>query len=105
MTFSCCRQFPLTPAGFRYLCVTSPAPQRHCFSQNKSQDSQSLGDAAFAAELDDREGIAYSLLLQTLCHDIENLAQPKLVSLQRGNPFLPSAVHSQERKMFIQLLK
>lgn len=61
MTFSCCRQFPLSPAGLRYLCAPSPAPQRHCSSQNESQDSQSLGDAAVTAPLHDREGSMFHL--------------------------------------------
>lgn len=51
------------------------------------------------------EKVAYSISLQTLCHDTANLALPKLGSLQRGPSFLPGAVHSHEGKMLIQLLK
>lgn len=50
------------------------ALQRHYFSQNECQDSQSLVDTAFIAEVDDGEGSRFHLIFmlhKTLCRDNE----------------------------------
>lgn len=102
MTFSSC-SFPFTQLGS----VTWVCPARPAASPPFPEPILGLfgpGGCCFTAELDDRE-VACSTSLQTLCHDIEKLALPRLVSLQRGNSLLPSAAHSPERKMFVQLLK
>jgi len=49
--------------------------------------------------------IFFSCHVRHLTMAMNSLALPKLRSLQRGNSFLPSAVHSHDRKMLVQLLK
>lgn len=93
-------QFPLSPAGFHYLCVTSLT----AFPRTNPRTLSPWGMLHLLLSLM-AEKVVCSILLKTLCYDIENLALSKLVSFQGGNPFMPSAVHSRERKMLVQLLK
>lgn len=67
--------------------LSGMASQRHCFSQNECQDSQSLVDAACIAEDDDGEGSRFHLIFmprKTLCHDNEKPGTAQIsVTLER----------------------